>query len=230
MAPDALKRGPVKRRGGRDRTAQEGGETIGSRPPGPDDTLVLACGALANEVLAIFEANGLDGLCLHCLPAKLHNTPNLIPDAVRQAIHRWRPKVARIVVAYADCGTGGTLDRVCAEEGVERIPGPHCYQFFTGTADFEAIAEENPARFYLTDFLARHFDTLVWQGMGMDRHPELRDMYFGNYESVLYLAQTDDPELDAKARAAAERLGLAYERRRTGYGELTDFILQAAKQ
>ena len=194
----------------------------------PDDTLVLACGALASEVLALTRANGLDQLRLHCLPAKLHNAPDRIPGAVREAIHRWRPHVKNIVVAYADCGTGGLLDVVCKEEGVERIPGPHCYQFFAGAPDFEAIADANPGQFYLTDFLTRHFDALVWEGLGLDRHPTLKDDFFGNYTGVLYLAQTDDPDLDEKAREAADQLGLAYERRLTGYGELTDFILKAA--
>jgi len=218
----------MARRGRRSPDGPESGETLGAGTPGPDDTLVLACGALANEVLAIFRANGLDRVRIHCLPAKLHNVPDRIPEAVRQAIHRWRPQVARIVVAYADCGTGGLLDRVCEEEGVVRIPGAHCYQFFAGGPDFDALAEENPARFYLTDFLTRHFDTLVWEGLGLDRHPELLESYFGNYTGLLYLAQTDDPALDAQARQAAAKLGLAYERRLTGYGELTDFILQAA--
>jgi len=193
--------------------------------------LLIACGALAREVLAVKAANGWDGLALTCLPAKLHNDPQRIPETVRAKIRAARAEgVGRIFVLYADCGTGGLLDRVCEEEGVERIAGPHCYAFFSGTPAFEARAEAGEiTAFYLTDFLTRQFDTLIWKGMGLDRHPELLPMIFGNYEKIVYLAQTDDPALDAKAEAAAARLGLAYERRFTGYGELADFLARAAR-
>jgi len=191
---------------------------------------LIACGALAREILALKRANGWEGLGLTCLPAKLHNTPEKIPDAVRAKIHAARAEGAtRVMVLYADCGTGGLLDRVCEEEGVERIPGPHCYAFFAGNARFDQWAEDGEiTAFYLTDFLARQFDALVWRGMGLDRHPELLQMIFGHYEKVVYLAQTDDPALDAQAAAAASRLGLAYERRFTGYGELGHVLSAAA--
>jgi Protein of unknown function (DUF1638) len=192
--------------------------------------LLIACGALAREILALRDANGWTHLDLACLPAKLHNIPQRIPDAVRSSISRARRNgYGRIFVVYADCGTGGLLDRLCAEEGVERIPGPHCYSFFDGNASFAAQAEAGEVTaFYLTDFLARQFETLVWKGMGLDRHPELKPMIFGNYEKLVYLAQTDDPALEAKARSAAERLDLAYERRQTGYGDLLPFLARAA--
>ena len=192
--------------------------------------LLIACGALAREILAVRDANGWTHLDLACLPAKLHNVPQHIPDRVRARIRRARDEgYGQVFVVYADCGTGGLLDRVCAEEGVERIPGPHCYSFFDGNEGFTARAEAGEVTaFYLTDFLARQFETLVWKGMGLDRHPELLPMIFGNYEKLVYLAQTDDPALEAKARAAAERLGLAYERRPTGYGDLVPFLAQAA--
>ena len=194
-----------------------------------DRTLLIACGALAREVLALARANGLeDRLALTCLPAVLHNRPEQIPDRLRQRIHTARAQGwHRIAVAYADCGTGGAIDRVCAEEGVRRIPGPHCYAFYAGQPVFAALAEAEPGTFYLTDFLVRQFDRLVIEGLGLDRHPQLLPLYFGNYRRVVYLAQTDDPALDAKARAAADRLGLAYERHPTGYGELADFIRAA---
>ena len=193
--------------------------------------LIIACGALAREILALCEANGWAHLDLACLPAKLHNTPQKIPEAVRARIRRARVEgYAQVFVAYADCGTGGLLDRVCAEEGVERIEGPHCYSFFAGNEAFADRVEAGEiTAFYLTDFLARQFETLVWKGMGLDRHPELQPMIFGNYERLVYLAQTDDAGLDAKARAAAERLGLAYERRRTGYGELATALAAVAR-
>lgn len=190
--------------------------------------LLIACGALAREILALVNANGWKGLDLTCLPAKLHNTPQDIPEAVRGRIRTARSAGYRaIFVVYADCGTGGLLDRVCAEEGVERIAGPHCYSFFEGNAAFAAHSDEISA-FYLTDFLARHFDTLVWRGLGLDRHPELRDMMFANYEKLVYLAQTNDDALTKRAREAAERLHLSFERRDTGYGDLADFLAAAA--
>ena len=175
-------------------------------------TLVIACGALAREVVAL----GLDGIDVTCLPASLHNRPERIPAAVRRKIRANRAAYDEILCLYGDCGTGGALDRVLEEEGVARIAGAHCYAFYAGEAAFAALAEEEPGTFYLTDFLARHFDTLVVEGLGLDRHPELRDAYFAAYRRVVHLAQFDDPETEAKARAAAERLGLAFERRLTG--------------
>jgi len=186
----------------------------------PTPTLVLACGALAREIGAIIAVNQFDHLTLHCLPATLHNHPDQIPAAVRAAIHKFRPTHPRIFLAYADCGTGGLLDRLLEEENIQRLPGAHCYAFFTGTERFAANGEQDMRSFFLTDFLARQFETLVIEPLGLDRHPELRDMYFCNYERVVYLAQTQDPTLDTAAENAAKRLNLAYERRQTGYGDL----------
>lgn len=202
----------------------------GPTAPAPDRILLIACGALAREILAVRDANGWDNLDLTCLPAKLHNAPQHIPDAVRARIQQARRDgYKEIFIVYADCGTGGLLDNVCSEEGVSRIEGPHCYSFFDGN---DAFAERTEAgeitAFYLTDFLARQFETLIWKGMGLDRHPDLLPIIFGHYEKVVYLAQTDDPELEKRARAAAERLGLAYERRDTGFGDLSAFVASAA--
>ena len=190
----------------------------------PPRTLLIACGALARETLAALEASGLRHVDVTCLSALLHNRPERIPAAVREKIREHRGAYDRILVLYADCGTGGELDRVLAEEGVERIAGPHCYAFYAGQRVFETLAEAEPGTFYLTDFLTRQFDTLVIEGLGLDRHPELMPAYFGNYRRLVYLAQTEDAELEAGARAAAERLGLAYERRYTGLGELAGFV------
>jgi hypothetical protein len=197
---------------------------------GQGRVLLVACGALAREIIAVRDANGWTHLDLACLPAKLHNRPQVIPDAVRARIRRARQDgYEQVFVVYADCGTGGLLDRVCADEGVERIEGPHCYSFFDGNGVFAARAEAGEVTaFYLTDFLARQFETLIWRGMGLDRHPELLPMIFGNYEKLVYLAQTNNPALEANARAAAERLGLEYERRPTGYGDLVPFLSRAA--
>ena len=191
-------------------------------------TLLIACGALAREALAVLEANRLDHVELTCVSALLHNRPQKIPAAVREKIREAKQGYDRILVLYGDCGTGGELDRVLAEEGVERIEGPHCYAFYAGQEVFDALADAEPGTFYLTDFLARQFETLVIEGLGLDRHPELLPDYFGNYTRLLYLAQTNDTELTAKAEAAAARLGLRFERRLTGLGGLADFVSKAA--
>jgi hypothetical protein len=189
---------------------------------GQGRVLILACGALAREILAIIRMNGLGHLDLHCLPAILHNHPDRIPDAVAEAVMARRDTYDRVFVAYADCGTGGRLAQTCARLGVEMIEGPHCYSFFEGNAAF--AERDEVTAFYLTDFLARQFDAFVWEPLGLDRHPELRDMYFGNYEKLVYQAQTDDPALTEKARDCAARLGLAFERRSTSYGDLASAI------
>jgi hypothetical protein len=182
--------------------------------------LVIACGALAREIAALRRTNGWDALDVRCLPSSLHDRPQAIPAAVRDAIRAHRDRYAAIFVAYGDCGTGGELDAVLAAEGVERIPGAHCYEFFAGSDAFAALAVQEPGTFYLTDFLARHFERLVIRGLGLDRHPELATHYFGRYRRVVYLAQCATPATRAAARAAAQRLGLAFEHRITGYGGL----------
>ncbi|MEL6217295.1 MAG: DUF1638 domain-containing protein [Pseudomonadota bacterium] len=210
-----------------DTLTEDGWTTAVERPR----VTLIACGALAREILALQRANGWEWMALACLPAKLHNTPELIPDAVRGEIHEARAEGASaIYVVYADCGTGGLLDRVCEEEGVPRIAGPHCYSFFAGNDAFAATAEgEDMTAFFLTDFLVRQFDTLIWKGFGLDRRADMRDMLFGHYTKVVYLVQAPDPELDARAEEAAARLGLAYERRETGYGDLTGFLAEAGR-
>jgi Protein of unknown function (DUF1638) len=189
--------------------------------------LLIACGALAHEVLAIKAANCWDHLDLQCLPAKLHLYPEKIIPAVEAAVTEHRGQYAGIYVLYADCGTGGLLFEKCKELGVQMIAGPHCYSFFEGNDVFAAHADTEFTAFYLTDFLVRQFDAFVWRPMGLDKHPELRDMYFQHYEKLVYQAQTNDPALDLKAEECAKRLGLAYERRFTGYGDLTTFMARA---
>jgi Protein of unknown function (DUF1638) len=184
--------------------------------------LLIACGALAREILDLKDANGWTHLDLTCLPANLHLWPDRIPAAVEAAVTKHRADYDGIFVVYADCGTGGLLQAKCAALGVEMVAGPHCYSFFEGNDAF--AARDEFTAFYLTDFLVRQFDAFVWKPMGLDRHPELRDAYFGNYETLVYQAQTDDPALDAKARDCAARLGLAYERRFTGYGDLSGVL------
>ncbi|WP_273509021.1 DUF1638 domain-containing protein [Planktotalea frisia] len=189
-------------------------------------SLIIACGALAREILALKELNGWEHMDLTCLPAIYHVHPEKITDAVETAVLKHKTDYAQIFIAYADCGTGGLLAAKCAELGVELIQGPHCYSFFEGNAAFEKISEDEFTAFYLTDFLVRQFDAFVIKPMGLDRHPELRDMYFGNYEKLVYQAQTDNPELTEKAKLCAERLGLRFERRFTGYGDLETALAQ----
>ena len=190
--------------------------------------LLIACGALAHEILALKQANGWTHLDLQCLPAKLHLWPDRIVTEVEKSVLDHRADYDRIFVVYADCGTGGLLFEKCKELGVEMIEGPHCYSFFEGNAVFAERAETEFTAFYLTDFLVRQFDAFVWKPMGLDRHPELRDMIFGNYTKLVYQAQIDDPALDAKARDCAARLGLEYERRFTGYGDLATTLARVA--
>jgi hypothetical protein len=189
-----------------------------------EKVLVIACGALAREIGAIVEASGLNHIDLTCLPAIWHNRPEKIAEGVRAVIHEKRAGYHKIAVAYAECGTQGALDKVCAEEGVERIAGPHCYSFYFGNDAFAARSDDDIDAFFLTDFLARQFDSFVIEPLGLDRHPELRDAYFGNYRRLIFLAQSEDAEIEAKARAAAERLGLTFEKRVTGMGDLRPFV------
>jgi hypothetical protein len=191
---------------------------------------VIACGMLAREILAVIEANGLRHLELTCLPADLHFRPDRIPAALDAAIVKARASgFDDVFVAYADCGTGGLLDRVCKAHGVERIAGPHCFAFYQGIRNFESLEDADMTSFYMTDFLCRHFDAFFMRPLGLDRHPELIADFFGNYERLVYLAQTNDPELDTVAEQAAALLGLAYERRPTGYGDLVPALARAAR-
>jgi hypothetical protein len=201
---------------------------VGLAPTKSGRVLLIACGALAHEILALKAANGWDHLDLQCLPAKLHLWPDRIIPAVEAAVIEAQGRYDSIFVVYADCGTGGRLFEKCKELGVEMVEGPHCYSFFEGNAAFAAKSETEFTAFYLTDFLVRQFDAFVWRPMGLDKHPELRDMYFGNYTKLVYQAQVNDPALDAKAQDCAARLGLAYERRFTGYGDLAVAIQTVA--
>lgn len=191
-------------------------------------TLVIACGALARELVTVVALNRLDHLAITALPAILHNRPETIPGEVRRKIRANKGKYARILVLYGDCGTGGLLDKMLAEEGVERIDGEHCYAFYAGLDRFAAMHEAEIGTFYLTDYLVRHFDRLIWKGLGLDRYPRLFSTYFGHYTRIMYLAQVPDAGLEAKARAIAGRMGLRFEMEVTGLGGLGDFLAPPA--
>ena len=182
--------------------------------------LIIACGALAREITVLKRANGWTDVDVQCLPPELHNRPERIVPAVREQISAQRSRYDTIFVAYADCGTGGMLDALLREEGIERLPGAHCYEFYAGAAVFDQLQNAEPGTFYLTDFLLRHFDRLVTRGLGLDRHPELAIEYFRNYRKVVYLAQNPAPDSVEQARQIAHGMGLEFESRITGYGEL----------
>ena len=198
----------------------------GLAPEGTGRVLLIACGALAREIIALQRGHGWDHLDLQCLPAIYHSRPEKIEPAVRKAVAEHRDQYDRIFVVYADCGTGGQLQKACDELGVKMIAGPHCYSFYEGNDRFAELGEVTS--FFLTDFLVRQFDTLVFKPLGLDRHPELLEAYFGNYTRLVYLAQSEDHALVEKAEDAAARLGLRFEHKKTQFGLLGDFLKGAA--
>lgn len=193
---------------------------------GPAPVLLIGCGALAREIKWAIDKNNWRHMELTCLPADLHNRPQHIPDAIRTKIRSAKAtgKYSDIFAVYGDCGTGGLLDKVLDEEGVARIGGTHCYEFYAGSAVFEAMAEEELGSLYLTDYLVRFFDRLIIKGLGLDRFPHLRDDYFGHYKRVVYLSQKADDGLIEQARAAARRLDLEFVHRPTGIGGIEMFL------
>ncbi len=180
--------------------------------------LVVGCGALAHEIVALMNQNPRvqDATKLHCLPAKLHNTPQLIAQNVDEYLRDNAKEYDEIMIAYGDCGSAGELDRVCEKYSAQRLPGAHCYEFYAGTEVFEALLEEELGSFFLTDYLLKNFERLVIEGLGLDRHPELFDAYFKHYAKMVYLAQTEKAEMKEQARAYAERFGWDYEYRLVG--------------
>ncbi len=199
--------------------------TVTGGDHGEPRLLILACGALARELRDITRLHDLGGVDIEHLPASLHSRPADIPGALRARLAQVRGHYDRILIGYADCGTAGEIDVICAEEGATRLPGMHCYEFFTGSERFLSMHRRDPTAFYLTDFLVRHFERIVLDGLGISTRPELLELYFRNYTKVVYLAQTSDPVLDSRARAAADALELDFERVDTGYGELATTVL-----
>ncbi|MBL4757383.1 MAG: DUF1638 domain-containing protein [Rhizobiales bacterium] len=195
---------------------------------GQGNTLMIACGALGREIIDLIERNEWRHLDVTCLPAKLHHNPQLIPEAIRQKIRAAKDAYEKIYVLYGDCGTAGELDKVLAEEGnIERIPGPHCFSFFTGNDQFTKNAEDEITTFFLTDYFCRHFDKFVWEALGLHKHESMLEFVFGNYKKVLFMPQVKDEALEQKAKDIATRLGLEYECRHCGYGDLASFMNQA---
>ncbi len=195
----------------------------------PKGTLLICCGAIANEVVSMVRHNGWDDLHIQCLPAHLHNTPGKIPEAVRTKIQASRGKFNDMVVLYSDCGTGGQLDTVLREEGVDRIGGAHCYDILAGQENFAEIMENEPGSFFVTEFLARNFERLVLKGLGLDKFPHMIDRIFENYTRLIYLARTDNEKTRLQAEAAAKTLGLHFEMRLVGSGEYQQFLAARCK-
>jgi hypothetical protein len=198
----------------------------GSNNPATDvpRTLILGCGALAREFVDVIRVNRLPNVTVDCLPAVLHHRPALIADALTQRLTD--NTYDRVLIGYGDCGTAGAIDEVCRRFGATRLPGAHCFEFFAGAGSYAALQEAELGTFYLTDFFARHFDMFVMDTLGITEHPELQELYFGNYRRVVYLSQLDDSDLLARAEAAADRLGLNFEHRPVGYGELEPAMVE----
>ncbi len=207
------------------RAEADGSPTPGRRPP---TVLVIACGALARELGRTVEVNGLANVTVDYLPGRLHNRPERIPEAIESRLAGRRHAYDRVLLGYGDCGTGGRLDELCRRLDLERLPGDHCYEFYTGSVEFAALHDTEPGSFYLTDYLARHFDAIVMASLGLDRHPELLELYFGNYRRLVHLAQTEDPVVEAKARRAADILGLEFHSVTTGTGRLEAGVVSVA--
>jgi hypothetical protein len=189
--------------------------------------LVIACGALVADLRAVLGVNGLeDQIQVTYLPANLHNRPERIVPEIEPLLEAAIDSGREVFVAYADCGTGGRLDALLQRfPSVQRLPGAHCYEFFAGADQFAELHLAEPGTFYLTDFLAKHFQALVWQSLGLDRAPQLRDAYFGNYTRVVLLSQTDDEFIVANAKAAAAQLGLVFEHRHVGRNAIAQPIV-----
>jgi len=192
----------------------------------PGRVLILACGALAKELSLLARINRLEHVTIEYLPGSLHNRPEQIPMAIEARLDESAGRYETVLLGYADCGTGGRIDEICRRRNIGRLPGPHCYAFYAGQDNFHSMHNEELGTLYLTDYLARHFDRLIWSVLGLDRHPELRDAYFGNYTRAVHLAQVDDPTIRSRAEAAALRLGLAFEYRFTGLGVLGSVLVE----
>ncbi|WP_027835602.1 DUF1638 domain-containing protein [Maritalea myrionectae] len=204
------------------------GAMRGHKPDSPR-LLVIACGALAKEIVALRAqmGDGASAMTLQCLPAEYHNAPQKIAPAIDMILTERRDEFDQVLVSYGECGTGGALDQVLEKHDAQRLPFAHCYEFFAGSPLFAQITDEEIGSFFLTDYLVRNFDRLVIRGLGLDRYPHLRDLYFGNYRRVVYLAQTHDISLESAAADAADKLGLEFDYRYVGYGELKSAIKAA---
>ena len=193
---------------------------------GSGDILIIACGALSHEIIALNQLNQWDCFTVECIPARIHWAPKKIPATVREKIHACRDRFEKIYVAFGDCGTGGELDKVLAEENIERIDGPHCFSFMAGNDFFNNDHEKGKGAttLYLTDFFLKHYEKFFVPNLGYDKYPELQEMYFSNYTTLMYTAQVKNEKLEEKAQAIARQLNLDYQYHFSGYGDLATFM------
>ena len=188
----------------------------------PAKLLIIACGAVAREINAVARSNGWQHIKISQIPAELHNQPERIPAAVEKRLQDFSGEFDHVFIGFADCGTGGRLDKVIDKYGISRLKGDHCYEFFAGSEAFAQLAEAELGTFYLTDYLAKHFEPLIMEGMGLRKNPKLIPLMFGHYKKMVYLAQDDSRKLDHFAEDAAKALDLEYEKIVTGYGQMAD--------
>lgn len=201
--------------------------TVANNTTKQSKTRIIACGMIAREILAINNQLG-DVIDLQCLPAEYHFSPEKIAPALDTAIAEAKAEgFENIFIGYADCGSTGAIDKICDQHGVSRVEGPHCFAFYMGNEEFQKRDGEFVTTFFITDFLARHFEAFLIKPLGLDKHPELKEVYFGNYTRALYLAQSNDLELEKQAKLGAAFLGLNYEKQYTGFGDLTPALKKA---
>ena len=193
------------------------------------DILIIGCGAIAHEINEIIKLNNWNNVNLQCLNADLHNTPKKLPTKIKEAIESNLKEYSKIFLAYADCGTGGLIDSMLKNYDIERLEGAHCYEFYAGSRLFKDLSDREIGTFYLTDFLVKNFKRLIIDGLGISKHPSLKDEYFKNYKNIVYLAQKHDNDLELKAKDCANYLKLEYSVHYTGLGNFEDQLNKAMK-
>ena len=193
------------------------------------DILIIGCGAIAHEINEIINLNNWNNVSLQCLNADLHNTPKRLPTKIKETIESNLKEYSKIFLAYADCGTGGLIDSMLKNYGIERLEGAHCYEFYAGSRLFKDLSDREIGTFYLTDFLVKNFKRLIIDGLGISKHPSLKDEYFKNYKNIVYLAQKHDNDLELKAKDCANYLNLEYSVHYTGLGNFEDQLNKAMK-
>ena len=193
------------------------------------DILIIGCGAIAHEINEIIKLNNWNNVSLQCLNADLHNTPKKLPTKIKETIESNLKEYSKIFLAYADCGTGGLIDSMLKNYDIERLEGAHCYEFYAGSRLFKDLSDREIGTFYLTDFLVKNFKRLIIDGLGISKHPSLKDEYFKNYKNIVYLAQKHDNDLELKAKDCANYLNLEYSVHYTGLDNFEDQLNKAMK-
>ena len=193
------------------------------------DILIIGCGAIAHEINEIIKLNDWNNVRLKCLNADLHNTPKKLPKKIKEIIDSSLQEYSKIFLAYADCGTGGLIDSMLKDYDIERLEGAHCYEFYAGSKLFKDLSNREIGTFYLTDFLVKNFDRLIIDGLGLSKHPSLKDEYFKNYKKIVYLAQKHNEDLELKAKDCADYLNLEFSIHYTGLDNFENQLNKAMK-